>query len=65
MLLASKKDVEVQLEEVEDEVFEEDVIMPEYEYDEDTDNVSEEEYDDENDVMEEEIIEREKGPDLR
>ena len=49
----------------EDEDFEEDVIIPEYEYDEDTDNVSEEEYDDENDVIEEEVIEREKGPDLR
>ena len=64
-LLASKKDVEVQLAEVEDEDFEEDNIIPEYENDEDTDNVSEEEYGFENDVMEEEVIEREKGPDLR
>ena len=64
-LLASKKNEGGKLKEVEDEDFEEDVIIPEYEYDEDTDNVSEEEYGIENDVMEEEVIEREKGPDLR
>ena len=45
------------------EGLEEDITFPEYEYDEDIDNVSEEEYD--TDVIEEEVIEREKGPELR
>ena len=49
-----------------DDDIEEDIVIPEYEYDEnndDNDDVPEEEYD--NDVMEETVIEREEGPDLR
>ena len=61
MILASKlPDANLLLKK---EGLEEDITFPEYEYDEDIDNVSEEEYD--NDVMEEEVIEREKGPELR
>ena len=41
----------------------EDSVTPEYEYDENNDDVLEDEYD--NDGMEETVIEREEGPDLR
>ena len=49
-----------------DDDIEKDIVIPEYEYDEnndDNDDVPEEEYD--NDVMEETVIEREEGTDLR
>lgn len=46
-------------------MYKEDIVIPEYDDDEENDDVSEEEYDRGNNIMEETVIEREKGPELR